>query len=281
MKQHGLTTGVMRMFNAIIFGGKKSGSRNQSPNQNLRFYETLKVMKRIIITALALLVAIAFAQPGTLKWKYETQDGVYSSPTIHDDTVYVGSFDGHIYALDARNGTLKWKYETQDAVQSSPTVHNDTLYVGSYDGHIYALNPTDGPRSPQAQAINSPVMITNATTTADDAMLNYEINLTNIGDQTIKYINLTTELYNPVGDPEPDSFTGRTTTDIREVGPINPNDTQTLNWNNLFTSQFGSCIQITTINITLADNTVKQIRNNDLPNIFTTPQQNDCSVDLQ
>jgi PQQ enzyme repeat len=35
-----------------------------------------------------------------------------SSPTIDADTVYVGSGDGNIYALDAASGTLRWKFHT-------------------------------------------------------------------------------------------------------------------------------------------------------------------------
>jgi hypothetical protein len=38
---------------------------------------------------------------GTERWSVGTGDRVVSSPTVVDGTVYVGSYDGHVYALDA------------------------------------------------------------------------------------------------------------------------------------------------------------------------------------
>jgi len=79
---------------------------------------------------------------GTLKWKYHTGNVVYSSSAIGSDgTIYVGSLDNYIYALNP-NGTLRWKYQTGDEVHSSPAIGSDgTIYVGSLDNYIYALNP--------------------------------------------------------------------------------------------------------------------------------------------
>ena len=58
--------------------------------------------------------------------------------------VYVGSNDGKVYALNAADGTLKWQYNTGDGVASSPTVADDFVYVGSYNNRIYALNAQTG-----------------------------------------------------------------------------------------------------------------------------------------
>jgi outer membrane protein assembly factor BamB len=38
--------------------------------------------------------------------------------------VYVGSYDGNVYALNARTGALLWKYTTGGTVESSPAVAN-------------------------------------------------------------------------------------------------------------------------------------------------------------
>jgi glucose dehydrogenase len=37
-------------------------------------------------------------------WAFPTADAVSASPTVVDDVVYVGSWDGFFYALDARSG---------------------------------------------------------------------------------------------------------------------------------------------------------------------------------
>jgi outer membrane protein assembly factor BamB len=45
-----------------------------------------------------------------------------------------------VYALNAATGTRLWSYTTGGPVLSSPAVANGIVYVGSYDGKVYALN---------------------------------------------------------------------------------------------------------------------------------------------
>jgi len=82
------------------------------------------------------------AQAANLKWTFATGDLVESSPAIATDgTIYVGSHDGKIYAINP-DGTLKWSYTTGGAVTSSPAIGSDgTIYVGSRDDKVYAINP--------------------------------------------------------------------------------------------------------------------------------------------
>jgi outer membrane protein assembly factor BamB len=79
---------------------------------------------------------------GTLKWRYQTGDDVRSSPAIAGDgTIYVGSHDNYLYAINP-DGTLKWKHQTGDDILSSPAIAGDgTIYVGSHDNYLYAINP--------------------------------------------------------------------------------------------------------------------------------------------
>ncbi len=78
---------------------------------------------------------------GSLKWSYATDDVVDSSPAMGSDgTLYVGSGDGKLYAINP-DGTLKWSYATAKAITSSPAIGSDgTLYVGSGDGKLYAYS---------------------------------------------------------------------------------------------------------------------------------------------
>jgi glucose dehydrogenase len=64
---------------------------------------------------------------------------VSSSPAVVDGTLFVGSADTHLYALDAANGAQRWTFETAGPVHSSPAVVDGTVYVGSEDNHVYAL----------------------------------------------------------------------------------------------------------------------------------------------
>ena len=71
-------------------------------------------------------------------------DVYLSSPTVVDDTVYFGSGDHRVYALDTVSGSLRWTFETGDVVHASPAVVGGVLYIGSWDRNMYALNAATG-----------------------------------------------------------------------------------------------------------------------------------------
>jgi outer membrane protein assembly factor BamB len=51
----------------------------------------------------------------------------------------VGSRDGNVYAFDAVTGSVLWTGAIGSKVDSCPTVVNGAVYVGAYDGNIYAF----------------------------------------------------------------------------------------------------------------------------------------------
>ncbi len=77
------------------------------------------------------------------KWKFQTGDEIDSSPAIGPEgTIYVGSDDGNLYAVDPETGEEIWRFKTGDKIQSSPAVGpNGTIYVGSLDSRFYAIKP--------------------------------------------------------------------------------------------------------------------------------------------
>lgn len=87
----------------------------------------------------------AFDLEGGLKWKTVFLGGpLYSSPAFDGDIVFIGSLNGSIYAIDAKSGSIKWNRPTQDAVYSSPTVVDGVVFIGSDDGNLYAINASNG-----------------------------------------------------------------------------------------------------------------------------------------
>lgn len=71
-------------------------------------------------------------------------DFYLSSPVVWQGTVYFGSGDGNIYAVDAATGVQKWKFRTGNVVHSSPAIADGTLFVGSFDTYFYALDAATG-----------------------------------------------------------------------------------------------------------------------------------------
>ena len=92
-----------------------------------------------------------------LIWKQKLGSGstLAAQPIIYSGTLYVGSWDGFLYAMNAADGSLRWKKDlgrttsqqcTPDTagISSAPVVTRDALYIGGGDDKLYALNPQTG-----------------------------------------------------------------------------------------------------------------------------------------
>ena len=79
-----------------------------------------------------------------VRWSFLTGHGIVSSAVFATDgTIYTGSYDGYLYAVNP-DGTEKWKYQVNsgEGLQSTPAVAADgTVYIGSFDFKLYAINP--------------------------------------------------------------------------------------------------------------------------------------------
>lgn len=117
--------------------------------------------------------------PASAGWKVPF-DGSESSPVIEDGVLYIGSFDGAVYAFEARTGRQKWHFQTGKGLISGPeiiiapsnkfedmlgvaidaalegrkkgkreivataVVKEGTVYIGSKDHSFYALDAETG-----------------------------------------------------------------------------------------------------------------------------------------
>ncbi len=59
-------------------------------------------------------------------------------------TVFIGSSDGVLYALDALSGNVKWKFQTSGIIINTPTVVGELVIFGSADRNLYAVNAITG-----------------------------------------------------------------------------------------------------------------------------------------
>lgn len=85
------------------------------------------------------------AEIGQKKWEFATGAQIYSSPALGTDgTVYFGSYDGLVYALDLQNGAIKWTANIGGQIYCSPALGAENLYVGNISGSLYAINLSTG-----------------------------------------------------------------------------------------------------------------------------------------
>jgi outer membrane protein assembly factor BamB len=67
-------------------------------------------------------------------------NGTATPVVIGDDTtVYSGSGDGSVYALDAATGAIRWTAPVGSPVERAPALAHDTLYVPTADGRLSAV----------------------------------------------------------------------------------------------------------------------------------------------
>jgi outer membrane protein assembly factor BamB len=74
---------------------------------------------------------------GKVAWSFPTHDFVYGSPAVArvpgtPPSVYIGSYDEHLYALDALTGKREWRYDVGGPVPGTATVIGHTVYTSSF-----------------------------------------------------------------------------------------------------------------------------------------------------
>jgi outer membrane protein assembly factor BamB len=83
---------------------------------------------------------------GRILWRWKT-GAIESSPLLVNNTLYFGSWNHHVYALDVRVRThprLLWSFDAGSEVDSSPAYANGKIYIGTNGGDLFALNARTG-----------------------------------------------------------------------------------------------------------------------------------------
>jgi eukaryotic-like serine/threonine-protein kinase len=77
-------------------------------------------------------------------WAFKTGGRIFSSPVICGKKLFIGSDDGHLYALNTMDGQLLWKFQTGGRVSSTPATYENKVAFISFDGHVYCLDQKTG-----------------------------------------------------------------------------------------------------------------------------------------
>lgn len=77
---------------------------------------------------------------GNIKWRFKARRAITASPAIMNDTIFVGSVDAVLYALDIHSGFVIWRFRLGKGTISSPCIAEDMIFIGSADYNIYCIN---------------------------------------------------------------------------------------------------------------------------------------------
>lgn len=82
---------------------------------------------------------------GELQWKLATENSLWSSPAINEETGYLTSLDHNLYAFRLADGKEIWKVDLGGAAVASPALGEDgTVYLGTLTNEMLAIDPTSG-----------------------------------------------------------------------------------------------------------------------------------------
>ena len=79
-----------------------------------------------------------------IKWQFHTEgpSALFAGRDV--DTVYVGSSDHFLYAIDRNTGAEKWKFKTEGRITSSPAVSGWLVYFRATTGMLTPSMLTTG-----------------------------------------------------------------------------------------------------------------------------------------
>ena len=124
-----------------------TGVVDSSKNVWVNFYDPAKSLEYLYAASTAYHIQL-YAKASQPLSNYVPSSGSYiSSPTMSPDnsTVFVGMYDGYVYAYSTSSGSLIWQYDCPDGsqIQASPIYSNGIIYVNTIL-NLYALNATTG-----------------------------------------------------------------------------------------------------------------------------------------
>ncbi len=81
---------------------------------------------------------------GKALWRFQSGKRIVGTPAVNEGIVVFGSADCKIYGLNAQNGNLLWTVETSEPVLGAVTIDNGTAYIGASDHTFRAINTCNG-----------------------------------------------------------------------------------------------------------------------------------------
>lgn len=81
---------------------------------------------------------------GKKLWSFQSGKRIVGTPTVSEGIVVFGSADCKIYGLDAQNGNLLWTVEAAEPVLGAVTIENGIAYIGASDHTFRAVNICTG-----------------------------------------------------------------------------------------------------------------------------------------
>jgi outer membrane protein assembly factor BamB len=77
-------------------------------------------------------------------WTFHADGAILAAPTVDGETLYVGSADGKLYALNRFTGAPRWQLDVHEELTTSPTVSGGRIFVMSSEQSVTAVDGGEG-----------------------------------------------------------------------------------------------------------------------------------------
>jgi outer membrane protein assembly factor BamB len=94
------------------------------------------------------------ALDGTERWAFETEHSIWGLPAYQDGKLFFASMDRTLYALNASTGEELWRTTFSGAMPSGPVLNTGLVYVSGFDSQVHALDIDSGEERWAFQADN-------------------------------------------------------------------------------------------------------------------------------
>jgi outer membrane protein assembly factor BamB len=140
------------------------------------------------------------------KWEFEAGGAIVSTPIVYDGTLYFGSLDRKIYAVNADTGKLLAGFKPFEAGNwfwSKAVAYNGSIIDCSLDGGVYAIDAVTGAELWSAKVNGSirgnPALVNNVLVVGTDGGNNrgkaYGLDLDNRGREVWEYPKADESMY--------------------------------------------------------------------------------------
>lgn len=98
-------------------------------------------MKKILVAVLFVqsVMLLSCAEKKIENWKTKLDGAIFSTPTILNNTIYIGTENGFFYKIDAANGKVLCQLKLSSPIRSNALVFEGKIYIESL-GQLYCLD---------------------------------------------------------------------------------------------------------------------------------------------
>ena len=84
------------------------------------------------------------AGSGERRWRFATNGKIRNAAAVDGERVVFGSADHFVYALDRKTGAERWRHDTRADVNATPLIDGGRIYIGNRGAGLYALDAASG-----------------------------------------------------------------------------------------------------------------------------------------